>query len=280
MITWENYEEYIVRYADKELRPEEERALMTFIAANPELNAELKAYETLRMEPDETIMYENKELLIKPVPANRILIFPHWQRYAVAAGIAALVLVSLVKWGSATNETNAVSTGKTNDQHIIAAGKANPSVTRDMVSTKVAVVKDDKIGQPTVAHVASTVKLGTTRKTGIVKAVQKIDDIPSGNHIADGYGPARLSIKELPGMDMKTSPVEVIRAKEIDISAPVAVTRQIYRDADKKDFLNNLHLDEANRDQVKEIKKVFSGAYNHVKGITIKVKDESLAVIF
>ena len=54
MITWENYEEYIMMHADGELTPAEENALMAFVNEHPELKKELAAYELTRMTPDTT----------------------------------------------------------------------------------------------------------------------------------------------------------------------------------------------------------------------------------
>lgn len=97
MITWENYEEYIMMHADGELQPAEEQELMEFLHANPELQGELATYEMIKLTPDTTLVFEDKKTLLKREEPKRIIAFPHWQRYAAAAGIAAIMIVSFFK---------------------------------------------------------------------------------------------------------------------------------------------------------------------------------------
>src|SRR5437762_2829903 len=98
MVTWENYEEYMIMHADGELQVAEERALMAFVEAHPELKSELAAFDTIRFTPDTTQVYADKAALLQPIPAKRVIAFPVWQRYSVAAGIAAIIFISVLKF--------------------------------------------------------------------------------------------------------------------------------------------------------------------------------------
>lgn len=102
MITWENYEEYMVMHADGELNPAQEQALMSFLYEHPELQSELTAFTMTKMIPDTRETYTGKASLLKPEPViapapteqSKVIALPVWRRYAVAAGIAALLLAS------------------------------------------------------------------------------------------------------------------------------------------------------------------------------------------
>ena len=92
MITWENYEEYMMMHADGELQPHEEVALQVFLDANPQLKSEMAAYEKARIVPDMTEVYEHKQLLLKQEPERRkMILLPNWRTYGMAAGIAAVL---------------------------------------------------------------------------------------------------------------------------------------------------------------------------------------------
>ena len=68
MVNLENYEEYMMMYADGELNEAETKALMDFVAANPELAKELEAYSATKLVPDTTMVYANKDQLMKAPP--------------------------------------------------------------------------------------------------------------------------------------------------------------------------------------------------------------------
>jgi anti-sigma factor RsiW len=69
-ITLDNYEEYLILQVDGELSAGEERELEVFLAAHPELEAEAAAYAAVKLVPDENIVFEGKEALLKPEPAT------------------------------------------------------------------------------------------------------------------------------------------------------------------------------------------------------------------
>ena len=70
MVNLENYEEYMMMYADGELNEAETKALMDFVAANPGLAKELEAYSATKLVPDTTMVYANKDQLMKAPPAG------------------------------------------------------------------------------------------------------------------------------------------------------------------------------------------------------------------
>lgn len=87
MVNMENYKEYMLLYADRELSAEEEQALLQFVALHPHLQAELEAYAATRMQPDVSIVFAYKEQLLKTVPAGRSIGLGNWKLYAAAASV-------------------------------------------------------------------------------------------------------------------------------------------------------------------------------------------------
>jgi len=94
MVTWENYEEYMMMHADGELQPHEEAELQAFLEEHPQLKAEMTMYERAILTPDMTQVYEYKSSLLKEEPAGkRIAFIPNLKTYGIAAGIAALIVL-------------------------------------------------------------------------------------------------------------------------------------------------------------------------------------------
>lgn len=62
-----NYEEFFLLYADNELPADQRRAVEDFVEQNPDLKEELNLLNELRLEPDTTIFFDNKESLLQPV---------------------------------------------------------------------------------------------------------------------------------------------------------------------------------------------------------------------
>ena len=61
--------------------------------------------------------FEEKNSLLKPVPAKRIIAFPQWTKYSIAAGVALIVFVSLFKYLDSRNNTpQIVKTDSVNNQ--------------------------------------------------------------------------------------------------------------------------------------------------------------------
>jgi len=103
MITWENYEEYMMMHADGELQPAEEQELTAFIEAHPELKKELALFESVKLVPDTAMVYDSKKSLLKPA-GGRLIAFSGWQRYSIAAGVAAILVITFFKFNGSKND--------------------------------------------------------------------------------------------------------------------------------------------------------------------------------
>ncbi|RYD59497.1 MAG: hypothetical protein EOP56_01135 [Sphingobacteriales bacterium] len=97
MVTWENYEEYMLLDADGELNETEQVCLQAFIALHPELQKEQELYSAVRFAPDTTQLYQQKDLLLKEEPQKKTIAFKGWWAYGAAAGIAAIIGIWALK---------------------------------------------------------------------------------------------------------------------------------------------------------------------------------------
>ncbi|MBS1772682.1 MAG: hypothetical protein JST82_07475 [Bacteroidetes bacterium] len=103
MVNKENYEEYMLLYADGELSEAETKALLAFVDEHPELKSELEAYNATRLVPDTTMVYEHKEQLMKSSGGGRTIALGNWWMYAAAACVL-LFAVMIFR----NNDTNTI----------------------------------------------------------------------------------------------------------------------------------------------------------------------------
>src|ERR1700749_308533 len=97
MITRENYEEYIMMHVDGELQPAQEKALHNFLDQNPDLKNDLRAYQLTKSTPDNAIVFTAKRSLLK-APEKRVIAFPVWVKYGIAAGIAVILFTTVFRF--------------------------------------------------------------------------------------------------------------------------------------------------------------------------------------
>lgn len=109
MVNMENYEEYMLLYADRELKPAEEKALLDFVAQHPELEAELKAYAATRLVPDTGMVFENKESLLKTAEPTRRIGLGNWKMYAAAACVLLVAVLFITNKNKNEEEANTVA---------------------------------------------------------------------------------------------------------------------------------------------------------------------------
>lgn len=81
MITRNNYEEYFLLYTDNELTDAEKKAVEDFIAANPDLKEELSLLKQSVFKPEQHIVFENKELLMKKEERDAFINHSNYEEY-------------------------------------------------------------------------------------------------------------------------------------------------------------------------------------------------------
>src|SRR5690349_9629178 len=100
MVTWENYEEYMLLEADGELDEAGQKELHAFVAKHPELKKELAAYMATRLQPDTELVFTNKDTLLKKGGSSRTISMRSLWTYGAAAAVLLLVAVTIIKQGS------------------------------------------------------------------------------------------------------------------------------------------------------------------------------------
>src|SRR5688572_29614615 len=96
MVNMENYEEYMLLEADGELNETERKALYTFLEQHPELKKEMDAYMSTRLIPDEQLVYEHKEELLKKSGGGRVIGFNRMFAYGAAAALLILLTIFII----------------------------------------------------------------------------------------------------------------------------------------------------------------------------------------
>ncbi|MBS1933070.1 MAG: hypothetical protein JST96_03655 [Bacteroidetes bacterium] len=81
MITRNNYEEYFLLYTDNELSGAERKAVEEFAEANPDLKEELMALQQSVFKPDQHLVFENKESLMKHTAHNSFINQNNYEEY-------------------------------------------------------------------------------------------------------------------------------------------------------------------------------------------------------
>ena len=267
MISWENYEEYMMMHTDGELQPAEVQELMAFLDANPTLKSEMALYSLTQLKPDESLTYHDKNSLLKPEPVKRIIMFPQLRKYAIAAGIALLVFVSLFKY-STTNKSND-QIAKTDTTKLIIPEPANNTPGKNEPQPQ---QEPQSIASTTVQPAKATPAMHHDIHPQIAHNKQVANPKQHDNTLANNIAPAAKAITEIEALStintkplpseiaMVSLPMAAIPANEI--TPPAKPT--------KRSLIDRLPIDEANKRQLKTIAHITSGASRSVS----KVKEE------
>ena len=95
-INRQTYEEFFLLYADGELNGTEKKAVEDFVKENPDLSNEFNMIRDTVMHPDDSIIFENKELLYKNEEDDRKIVYMRWFRIGVAAAV--MVALTIAGW--------------------------------------------------------------------------------------------------------------------------------------------------------------------------------------
>ncbi len=282
MITWENYEEYMMMHADGELTPAEEQALRAFVKKNPTLEKELAAYELTRLTPDTAQVFADKESLLKLLPSKRVIAFPHWRKYSIAAGVAALIFISLFKY--VNKGADRVEITKTDTVKPILKQVADPQ----MAANNVKDIKSDvpapgrkAVNVPAVIH--GDVKIAAAHSAGRKNRKQEevIEEQPRPH--------VRESVMEL--QLARTMPIAhdtAQMAPEIPRDIP-AYTVQPVGEEDKETFWDRLPIDDLKKDGLRNVANAVASGLEQVnnmkkdlyrKSISVRIEKRKLLISF
>jgi hypothetical protein len=112
-INRENYESWMIDYIEGNLSAVQAEQLRHFLTLHPELQAELDAFELTKLQPDLTVIFENKDIL-KKQEAGKVLSLSNWKNYAI--GIAASLMLFTGIWFFTSNNSVTNGIAYTSDQ--------------------------------------------------------------------------------------------------------------------------------------------------------------------
>lgn len=98
MVNRDNYEEYMMLYVDGELNDAAQQELLEYIEQHPECAAEFQLYQQIRVQPDRTQVFPDKESLLRTMPAGRTMRLGNWKTYSAAAAVLLLVVLAAARW--------------------------------------------------------------------------------------------------------------------------------------------------------------------------------------
>jgi hypothetical protein len=81
-----NYEKWLLLYTDNELTAEQKIAVEKFAATHPAIQKELELLQKTKFQPEQEIIFHNKELLYRKEEKVRVVAI-NWRKIAVAAAI-------------------------------------------------------------------------------------------------------------------------------------------------------------------------------------------------
>ena len=215
MVTLENYEEYIVLQVDGELDTAGQQELEAFMQLHPELREELALYDTVRLTPDTTQVFENKEILLRKEPGGRTRNFTGWFRYGAAAGLAALIALGVMQWkgDAGTNiaivdTVEHVNTPIANDvtPEVPAPVKEEVKIAREETTQK----KEEWVKQVVPQQKVMLAKVKEEKKAIQVAVPERLEIAAPEKLLADRSTPVQYETIEIPELakEENTAPVQ------------------------------------------------------------------------
>lgn len=135
IINNDNYTEYFLLYGDNELSNEEKAQVEQYVYHNPELQGEFELFLAVKAEPDRSIIFENKESLIRQASGGRVV--AGWLKFT--ASIAAALIFLLFGYLN-YNAENDVQPGPMISQNI---GKDTPTKKKPLITIENNIDKPD-----------------------------------------------------------------------------------------------------------------------------------------
>lgn len=282
MITWDNYEEYMVMQADGELSQAQEQELMNFLFEHPELQAELTTFTMLKLKPDSELVYNRKEELLKPVAGGLVMKLNSWRQYAVAAGI--LLLMTIGGYNAFVNQdvdnSLAASSNNTTKKPI------SSKIQSQIASVKDAAVQDDKnIVAPNNNHSISA-PIAVLKSKNLHVAVNNERKIEVHENEAFPK-PDIIGLEPIDAPSAKALAVNVI--DENPIIGEVSISSGYAENETKQGFLDKLPISELKKGGLREVAQSITNSYEKVNvarqeiyatDISVKIEKRKIVLSF
>ncbi len=270
-------------HADGELQPAEAQALVAFVSANPELREEFEAYGSIKLMPDAAVVYTNKEALLKPVPAKRIVLSA-WQRLSIAASVAAIIFISLFNLRGTGNE---VAINETEPAAIISS--LQPAVQTPAVTTATPAATNEVAAIPEVPATEMPVSkkptVVPTHVPGHLKAPLRSGTQDPAMAQAEQYEINKIAVTETQEYVLANAAAPLAVIKEIPglaIALPAA--------EHKSSILDNLPIEDIKKDGIALMANAVANTYRKMdafkhsvtdeKNITVRIEKKRLVLSF
>lgn len=248
---------------DGELSSHDEQALMAFLAKNPELENELAAFNMVKLQPDTDIVFENKEKLMKSVSTKRVIAFPTWQRYCIAAGVAAIIFITLFKFRPEENKVASVAPApvKTTAPAVVPAQKTNAPVKEEQVpvsAQQIAKVESVKPTENKVVVAKKKVEAANLEiMCGSAVAFEKVNTAePAGLRSIDNAPSAATTLSSAPAVTL-VGEVEVPQHRSL---------------------FDKLGIEEGKKEGIEALTSAVTNTLDKVHSIKKEIDDRSLSV--
>lgn len=132
-----NYNEWLLLYIDNELTAAQKMSAEELLANHPAIHTELELLQKTKLQPEQTIIFRNKESLYRREEKVRVISL-QWRRIAVAAvlliALGTTVFIALNKKENSGSEI--VNAGKNNEQPVLKSRDENSSDQQKQEATK------------------------------------------------------------------------------------------------------------------------------------------------
>ena len=134
VINLNNYEEYLISYIDNELSDSERIEFFKFANAHPQVKDELAIYQQTKLQPEEEIVFENKQVLYRKEEKVKVITM-QWWKIAIAAAVilaAGITTIKVINNDKPTIEPLvATATDKTNKNKNVEKANADTNKEKD-----------------------------------------------------------------------------------------------------------------------------------------------------
>jgi hypothetical protein len=266
MVTWENYEEWIMLYADGELGIEETDALLAFVGMHPELKTEMALYAQAKLTFDPTEVYTHKEQLIQPVLQNRVIAVAQWKRYGIAAGIAIIILTSLIKYLPASSIHPGIAEKDTINNTIAKGIKTNA------LTETITRIPDN--AAPITLNTTATKLAARPKIKGIPMAISTNCSVKARSNITN------LKEEALQILPYATLPVTTMNAEAALSNELTEIPAYTIASVEEKKstFWSKLPIDDIKKKQLENIAGALGHAYTNVQDVKQEIEATTINI--
>jgi len=260
MVTWENYEEYMILQIDGELSEEAQKALLEFMQLHPELQDEFKKFQAITLVPDTTLVYEGKAALLKPEPAGKIISLGQWRMYGAAAGVILIVLLFSSRWIRSGNKQSVNNTEIAGRQPV---QPEKPATAQQPLKQQP--IKETPVTRPEES--TSIARRGVHSNTkGLVK-----ESASSLRTELEAIHPVRheLEVARREHLSVRLISPEVVQEAQPEV---------ISTERKDSDFLAWLPVDSEKKEGLRGLKENISEKLEHAKKLPETIKETALAL--